>query len=225
MRQTAELRSAIEELYSAFAGYLLREDTEACPCCHTAQDEQRLHRKELRELDTEYLLKYSFDALFVWGGVDDFKHFLPRIFELITTHPDQFEIPVVLHKLHHGQWKDWPKPEHLAARSFLAAVWRCVVDGPSHEFYGMEVEDWLCGIAQAEESLSPYLDAWMVTDSENARLNLARFIAETDFGDPDPRPTAYWETRAESFKQIAVWVRGDAVKARIAKTGSLGSPK
>jgi len=101
-------------------------------------------------------------------------------------------------------------------KSFFVALWRCALDGPPHEFYGWEVEDWLCGIGQAAESLSPYLDLWLTANSENGRLNLARFITETDFGDSDPRPTAYWEGRAESFEQVAVWVRSDEVKVRIA---------
>ena len=39
----------------------------------------------------------------------------------------------------------------------------------------MEIEDWLCGIAQAEAQLSPYLGKWLATETDNARLNLAAF--------------------------------------------------
>jgi hypothetical protein len=59
------------------------------------------------------------------------------------------------------------------------------------------------------------LEAWTGSDTENANLNLASFIAETDFADPNNRPTAYWETSAELFAQVGAWVRGDVVKEKM----------
>jgi hypothetical protein len=57
--------------------------------------------------------------------------------------------------------------------------------------------------------LSPYLNAWVAIETENARLNLARFIADTDFGNPSRHANAFWEERAELFAQVAAWVRSD----------------
>ena len=70
------------------------------------------------------------------GEVDDFEHFLPRIFELEVAHGDS------------------------------------LVDPRPPEFHVMEIEDWLCGIAQAEVQLSPYLGKWLATETDNARLTL-----------------------------------------------------
>jgi len=39
----------------------------------------------------------------------------------------------------------------------------------------MEIEGWLCGIAQAEAQLSPYLGKWLATETDHARLNPAAF--------------------------------------------------
>ena len=139
MQETSELRTVIESLYEIFATYPLRADTNACACCHSAYDAQRLHMKPLRKLNADDLRQYAGDALFVWGEVDDFKHFLPRIFELEVAHGDSF------------------------------------VDPQPPEFNVMEIEDWLCGIAQAEAQLSPYLGKWLATETDNARLNLAAF--------------------------------------------------
>jgi hypothetical protein len=80
----------------------------------------------------------------------------------------------------------------------------------------MEIEDWLCGIAQAEAQLSLYLDTWLVAETDNARLNLAAFIADTDFVKPSRHSVNYWSERTEQFDEVAAWVRSEAVKTKMA---------
>jgi hypothetical protein len=215
MVQSTELREAIEGLYQTFAGYPLRENTDACPCCHSPEDEKSLHRKELRKLGPEELEKYAMDALLVWGGVDDYKHFLPRIFELTTECETSFlQPPMVFNKLYHGEWWGWPENEQHSVERFLNALWRGIIDGPGHEFYGSEIEEWICGIAQAVPDLSPFLNLWLTLDTENSSLNLARFIIETEFVKSD-RPLNFWGDRRELFDQVVQWVRGEAVRSKI----------
>jgi hypothetical protein len=191
--ETNELRAAIENLYATFASYQLREDTNACPCCHGPEDEKRLHRAPLRRLTPGDLEAYAFDALYVWGDETDFKHFLPCIFEL-STHGDEFvDQQVVLKKLDHSEWRYWPEAEQRAVEQFFGALWEHVLDRQPHECYGWQIEGWLCGFAQAVSDLSPYLRTRVALETENARLNLAGFIADTDFADPHCHATAYWE--------------------------------
>jgi hypothetical protein len=216
MEETNELRAAIENLYEIFNVYPLRDDTNACPCCHSSEDEKRIHRKMLRNMNSNDLRQYATDALFVWGDATDFKHFLPRIFELAVAHGDEFVDPqMVFNKLYHGDWRSWPEAEQRTVERFFDVLWRCVLESPPHEFYGEEVEDWLCGIAQAVAQLSPYLRAWLAMETENARLNLAAFIADTDFAKPNHHPSGYWEERAELFDEVVAWVRSDVVKAKM----------
>jgi hypothetical protein len=216
VEETTELRLIIENLYATFASYPLRDDTDACPCCHSPDDEKRLHRTSLRKLNPRDLEKYATDALFVWGNETDFKHFLPRIFELAAVHGEEFVDPeVVFNKLHHGDWRHWPDVEQSAVEQFFHALWRCILDGQPHEYYGWQIEGWLCGIAQAVADLSPYLKTWGAMETENAKLNLAGFIADTDFADPNCHATAYWKERAELFAEVGTWVRGNVVKAKM----------
>lgn len=217
MQHTPKLQAAIENLYGLFGAYPLPDDTGPCSCCHSAYDEQRLHLKPLRKLGADDLWLYAMDALFVWGGPDDFKHFLPRIFELAVKQPDTFVDPqVALNKLHHGNWRSWPDAEQRGVEHFLAEVWRAVIESEPHELCGMEADDWLCGIAYAENRLSPYLDTWFAAESENARLNLAAFIADTDFAKGQPSD-GYWSDRRELFDEAAAWVRSEAMKTKMAK--------
>jgi hypothetical protein len=98
MEATNGLRAAVEGLYAAFAAYPLREDTNACACCHSTENEKRLHRKQLRQIGPDDLQQYANDALLVWGDVSDFKHFLPRIFELMMAHGAEFVDPQAVFK-------------------------------------------------------------------------------------------------------------------------------
>jgi hypothetical protein len=221
VEETLELRTAIENLYATFAAYPLRDDTNACTCCHSPEDEKRLHKASLRELSASDLELYATDAIFVWGNVDDFRHFLPRIFELAVTYGQEFvDQPIVFNKLYHSEWRYWPPAEQSAVEHFFRALWTCVLIQEPHDHSGDEIEDWLCGIAQAVADLSLYLATCVALETENARLNFARFIAETDFLNPNRHATAFWGERAELFAEVVAWVRGDAVKARMSAIAS-----
>jgi hypothetical protein len=63
------------------------------------------------------------DALFVWGNVDDYKHFLPRIFELAVARESEFvDEAIVFNKLHHGEWRSWPDAEQQAVEHFFETL-------------------------------------------------------------------------------------------------------
>jgi hypothetical protein len=216
MEETTALRVAIERLYAAFAVYPLRDDTNACACCHSKEDEKRLHRKQLREIGSAELQQYANDALLAWGDVSDFKHFLPRIFELTVAHGAEFLDPqAVFKKLYHGEWRYWPETEQRAVEHFFDVLWNCALESQPQEATGEEIEDWLCGIAQAVSRLSPFLNRWLTTETENARLNLAGFIAYTDFANLKCHASGYWADRAELFDEIVTWLRSDEVKAKM----------
>lgn len=45
------------------------------------------------------------DAVYTWGTADDFKHFLPRLFELLVTDSDAFvDTAAVFAKLNYESW-------------------------------------------------------------------------------------------------------------------------
>src|SRR5580765_3157892 len=124
MQQTPRLGHAIENLYAVFQRYELRAHTDACACnaCHhTTEDEQRLHRTPLSNLSCSDLRDYAMDAIYTWGTGDDFKHFIPRLFELLTqaSGHDFADAAAVFTKLNYeswcsSSWRTWPEPEQKA---------------------------------------------------------------------------------------------------------------
>jgi hypothetical protein len=103
------LQATIEGLYAVFASYPLRPQVVGCPCCVSAEDEARLHSKPLRELEIADLEKYASHALLTWGDEDDFRHFLPRLFELADLeHLSSSDLHIIFGKLRHAGWRAWP---------------------------------------------------------------------------------------------------------------------
>jgi len=74
----------------------------------------------------------------------------------------------------------------------------------------MEIEDWLCGIAQAETHIVTV--SWKVACDGDGQCTLepCRLQRHTDFAKPNRRPSDYWNNRPESFDEVAAWVRSEA---------------
>src|SRR5262245_49491056 len=147
LQATDELAAAIERLYAAFQHYPLPATNYPCPCCHSVGAERPLYSRPLRHLSPEDLERYAIDALLTWGGLNEFRHFLPRIFEIAAT-AERFAFAdpeIVFSKLHHGEWRTWPQAEQEAIQAFLLAVWRAALAQPPPEDLSLppDVETWL----------------------------------------------------------------------------------
>jgi hypothetical protein len=109
------LQDSIENLYSVFSSFRLRDRIEACNHCHGSKDDQLIRSKPLRSLGVDELHHYIWDAMTTWGDDYDFRHFLPRILELYALDErltSQFvDEPIVLGKLRYGKWLMWPEAE------------------------------------------------------------------------------------------------------------------
>ena len=61
-----------------------------------------------------------------WGTEEDFKHFLPRLLELVTAEEsitDVVDSEVLLGKLAYADWTHWPSEEQKAVNDYLNALW------------------------------------------------------------------------------------------------------
>jgi len=99
----------MEDLYDVFNKYPLRQHVEGCTCgCIPPTAEAGLHRRPLREMEPNDLDRYAFKAMTTWGDVEDFKHFLPRLLELLVHKSFIVDTEIVLGKLSYGHWEAWP---------------------------------------------------------------------------------------------------------------------
>ena len=200
------LSEAVEGLYEAFSGYPLARKIEGCPCCVSVEDETNIHRRSLRELTAEDLGRYAFKALTTWGGENDFKHFLPRLFELVTeivSIVGEVDIEVLFGKLRYAKWNTWPEQERAAIRRYLMALWLFVLSVPSE---AVAIDEYLCGIGQAEDNLSTYLDAWQNLKTDIAVNHFIEFAASQDDLHRQRLANAFWQGRAEQMSQVVDWL-------------------
>jgi hypothetical protein len=84
---TPELTEAIEKAYRVFVRYDLRGGVTVCRCdvCVSTETERQLNTVPLRQMPSRLLAEYTHSA----HGIDaktanDFRHYLPRYFELIA---------------------------------------------------------------------------------------------------------------------------------------------
>src|SRR6266581_9652283 len=243
------LEDAIEGLYAAFSRYPLPEKTMPCSCCHASDANALLHAEPLRKLGWKHLGEYAKDALLVWGGLEDFKHFLPRIFDLLlnasdwkkgTPSPER-----VFRRFHNGEWRTWPHDEQTAVEKMLDAVWETVRSNPPIEGGYIDVDQWLCSISQCKDDLGPYLNKWMEDERLSAGWALSSLILGSTiaYTGPDhtmpasendveriakiqewfklPHRGAWWKRCDTQYAQLQEWVRSPAAleKLRRAEIG------
>ncbi len=201
------LAVAIEELYKVFTDYPIAQKIDGCPCCASDEDKSNLHRKPLRGLMTDDLSRYAFKALTTWGTENDFKHFLPRLLELVTEADSiahEIDVEVLFGKLHYADWKDWPEQERAAVRHYLMALWLFVLSIPME---AVAIDEYLCAIGQAEDDLSSYLDAWQNLKTDMAINHLIEFVASKNSLYKGRLTNAFWQGRREQMSQVVGWLR------------------
>jgi hypothetical protein len=214
MDYRTNVEGAIANLYDTFAHYPLRPVVSGCPCCTTLSNNVLLHSKALDKLTAKDLSKYSFKALTTWGDENDFRYFLPRLLELITFDTnDELAYPeIVLGKLRYAGYQAWDAQEQQAVHMFLFAFWQYKLNELPCEqnLYSStaECENWLCAVAQAEDVLQPYLQAWLTMPTVPPALHLAQFVNANYLGIASFRQlnNPFWEERPEQVRQVITWL-------------------
>jgi hypothetical protein len=168
---TGELKIAIENLYSTSAIYPLKSTLQGCPCCVSDSEKEKIHSKQLRELGGDDLSRYALKAMTTWGDTEDFKHYLPRIFELLSSTDFIVDSFVVLGKLEYGKWQDWSDKERNSIINFLLAWW---IDLIKHKSY-FDKEAFV-EISKLTGDTEQLLNRWTINFNDNSFSNFVDLI-------------------------------------------------
>ncbi len=219
---TDDLSESIQDLYEVFDRYPVRRNMPHCECCVTSEDIDLICSKPLRELAAADLGKYAEKAITTWGDVEDWKHFLPRLMELIATeglvhwaNPE-----TVFSRFREGKWEGWDPVERHAVGFYFVSLWRFVLSRyrviPLMETpLAVTANDYLCAIAQATDDLSPYLRMWRADRSITALRHLADFVVDTlDQVMKDGTLGPWWRGRAAET-QVKEWLSDPATTQRL----------
>ena len=90
------MHPATAKLYKVFKPHRLGNDFVGCEHWVTTEDSAALASKPMRQLSVADLKRFAFKAMSTWGTVRHFKHFLPRMLELLLDNFTDFDFPEVL---------------------------------------------------------------------------------------------------------------------------------
>jgi hypothetical protein len=217
MNHEKPLSEAINGLYKAFARYPLRKHVEGCPCCVHEPEKRALGSKLLRQLNSSDLGQYAFKAMTTWGDENDFRHFLPRMFELVVSSEGiGWDEEVVLGKLRLAKWGTWPEKEQAALRAYFRAGWQFLL---SQENPHVEPDSWLCGIAIAGEDLLIYLNDWIQARQRHAYEHLNAFVEQHQptYVKRHSLSNPFWPTAPRGVTQICDWFASEETRNELEK--------
>ena len=195
-----------------FARYDLHGPVRGCPCCTSDADDRRLRAKPLRDLSGDDLSKLAFEAVALFGTVEDLKHFLPRMLEVATRHQrvGNTDFEIMCGTLGQAGLGNWPAAERTAVEQYLGSLWDNVLSNyPSTP----DVDSCLCGIGRVVDDLTPYLDVWLQNTSVPALRQLAEYVDENAQYDPLRNP--FWADRSPQMRQVIAWLRQHALSAHL----------
>ncbi|GAB4531171.1 MAG: hypothetical protein Tsb0019_32960 [Roseibium sp.] len=233
---TMHLKAAVDRAYKVFAKYRLTGTIIHCdcPCCMGSDVARRMSTLPLVEIGPDLLAEYTNSA----HGYDresiepEFKHFLPRYFDLIAhcRPPSHLGAEHCLVRLA-GYRENWPRDEVDTVDAFFEAfVEACLQQGRLLKWpvgYRLEFDlgEVLAMIVLAGGDLDRTL---AVIDESNAPLtavHLASLRLELVTKDMEVYyDNAFLEEHADAAQKIGEWLQRDRVTERIMTApGLLGS--
>jgi len=214
----AELQTAIDTLYTAFAGYIRPPTFVGCVCCWDGPELPDGHSRAvpspggsrpLRSLNAPELADVASQVPHLGGSIELLKHYLPRILEICGVGggfewPD-FEV-VAGHLPTTG-----PDHEIAAIRGFLRALWR---DRLTADVDTWAVDEALCAAGLADPDIDWYLATWLRFEHVNAAAHLERLLAGGAFAN------AFWDTdrppAPENRQRVVAWTQAESTLAAVA---------
>ncbi|MDN3351729.1 hypothetical protein [Actinomadura sp. DC4] len=204
----------VDAVYEAFAGVRRPARVTGCPHCVNPDEDRPLLARPMRALPPEELARYAAKALTTWGGVEEFRYFLPRLLECARAdafgHPDP---PIVFGKLASAGWRGWAEGERGPIEGFLTAWWAGTLDRHPAE---PPVGTVLCCLGATGADLDPFLARW-------GRLRTAGEVRHLhDFVLHEVRWTgwlrladAFWDRNGVAYGQVVAWLTGGRAAAAV----------
>ena len=123
-----------------------------CKHCATAKELTQLCSIPLTSLSDGNLYNYVWHSVWTVGDSMDFRHFLPRVFEVMLCGDGSMGAEIVVGKLGYSDWRKWPRPEQAAVENFLMYWWTDLLS----RYPALHMADsCLCSIALAIEDIQP----------------------------------------------------------------------
>ncbi|MEU6424426.1 hypothetical protein ABZ860_00910 [Microbispora sp. NPDC046973] len=197
-----DLDRALGALYGAFSRYPLPAKTDACEHCVSAERVRAARAAPLRMLSASALEPYAWNGLYTWGDVEEFKHYLPRLLELLILEElDGVHARSLMLRLG-VRWQNWRRIERDTVVAAVGAWWRHTLNHYPRDVDVMTMIETIA--ADLKLDLAPYLTEWEPNTTEAAARHMAWLMH--DF-------TVAVAQDAEWYVLLDRWIRGTAPAA------------
>ena len=170
------LEKATDTLYSVFSKYFLRGSLRerSCDCCVSDDDILHLLSRPLREIDEHGIYWFMTKAMTTFGDVEDYKHFLPRILELMQIADYSFiDDFTIFEKLNYAEWRNWKEEEVQAIEEYFIALWIQKIKDESASFETIRT---LLEIVETYVGIDKALSIWEQHASNQSILFIVDFV-------------------------------------------------
>jgi hypothetical protein len=205
---------AVRRLYEVFAHYLARPTAPECEFAYEVDDLVRLYSIPVTDLSGSDLKYYVQHAMLTVGDSVDYKHFLPRVFEVMLCEDGSVDPEIVVGKLSYADWRRWPRQEQEAIEAFLDFWWSDLL---THFPASHDADTCLCSVALAINDISPYMELWQHDWGPPAIRHLAdlfitcgHYLLTTD-----DAFSPWWHDRPVAATCYRDWLLSDATRAKL----------
>jgi len=216
MTPEPHLQAALDAVYSAFSSYSRPKALEAAPTRNPKRVLAQLSSRSLAELTSDDINGYMGWAMTTVGGVNDYKHFLPRILELAVQGPAQSHMggdpESLARKIVYGEFASWSVRERATIVTAYDAAWSQALRTSLEE---EEAEDWLRGLILLGEPVQARLTAWLETSAPLAGLHLAEAVCSEIFRRENAEPSFRPGNEHSMYEAYSVWLASAPVRDRL----------
>lgn len=168
---------AVDEAYAVFSDYRRPGSLDSSPVEKADKILADLTSAPLRELSAIKLTAFEGSALYTVGTTFDYKHFLPRMLELMADddvdaciYPD-----LVARKLNYAHFRNWPKEEVAVIQGLFRASFHVAFFNIP---FNSNVENLLVGNIDVGNQLESLLVEVSGFNDANAARNIAGLVVE-----------------------------------------------
>lgn len=140
-----------------------------------------------------------------WGNTEDFKHYLPRILELLSTGNCIIDNSIVLGKLEYGKWRTWQEKEQRVIKEFLFAWWRERIN----ERPGFPLDVFL-GINDLVGAPEHLLSRWDLSIEGAGFTNFVDFVYEYYY-DLTVQKRFFRQLKEHDLCKIVSWIKSNSI--------------
>ncbi len=212
---TSRLKNNIKKLYETFEKYHSGPIMSGSPLYEDLDKwNKELFSKPLEKLNEDDLSRFTGKAMTTWGNVNDYKHFLPRIFELTAELKTPYEIWIAFDKLTLAKWKNWSENEQKVIREFMIALWESILNDNS-EKAECEFKDYFSTIAHYYPDFTDLLEIWSETESKAGIKHLSQFIIDEQAALFDRKKISGFYDKKENAEELINWFLSDKTLNKI----------